>query len=297
MWLTYGLDANENLVEIREVASGKTHLRCPYCDGQLTAKKGKVKQHHFAHTLETCRFVANRGKEPPELPLYENFNFLSSKEFERLKELWSQYGCKKAPIPTSLVLPSFIYRGLLTANPDASYQFTALGKIPVGALSLKLFNQVQEPLIFKKLSELEGKAERAQLAGLSTLREYLADLRIYRAQITKILTTTLYYLEVLADGNMLYKIGITQRPINERISEIQRDLKQHFQEVAINVLGTWERRGNVEKYFKYRYQTWNYPVGALTEYYKFRSEDAARSLHDLKRMQPKVLTEVEARIL
>ena len=37
-----------------EVVRGKTNLACLYCGGGLTAKKGSVKEHYFAHTGETC---------------------------------------------------------------------------------------------------------------------------------------------------------------------------------------------------------------------------------------------------
>jgi len=59
MWLKYAVNQDGALVEIEEVASGKTLLKCPYCDGALTAKKGRIKEHHFAHTGETCRAVSD----------------------------------------------------------------------------------------------------------------------------------------------------------------------------------------------------------------------------------------------
>ena len=75
MWLKYGIDAENALIAIEDVPSGKTSVKCPYCEGGLTAKKGKIKEHHFAHTGETCRFVAGRDRrEIPVLPLYDNFN-------------------------------------------------------------------------------------------------------------------------------------------------------------------------------------------------------------------------------
>ncbi len=170
-----------------------------------------------------------------------------------------------------------------------------------------LFNQVQEPLLLKKLSELEEKAESALTSNSMFLSERLMDLRLYRAQLKKILLTTLYYLEVTADGNTLYKIGVTQRSIAERVTEIQSDLRcqrrfaqrpSHFQVVTIKVLGTWEHRGNVEKYFKHRYQDFNYPIGNLTEYYKFDDpNDAKATLRDLRRMKPKVLSSTEIALI
>ena len=70
MWLTYGVDTDNALVAISDVPSGKTHLRCLYCGGPLTAKKGHIVGHHFAHTGETCRAV-ERDDDSVALPLYD----------------------------------------------------------------------------------------------------------------------------------------------------------------------------------------------------------------------------------
>jgi hypothetical protein len=72
MWLKYGVNEEGILICIEDINRGKTSLQCPYCHSNLTAKKGKVKEHHFAHNEETCRPIANR--EFPTLPLYDNFN-------------------------------------------------------------------------------------------------------------------------------------------------------------------------------------------------------------------------------
>ncbi len=98
------------------------------------------------------------------------------------------------------------------------YQFTDLGKIPVGALPLVLFNQVQEQELLSELVKLEQSTAVAQVAGLSCLNECLAHLKIYRAQLRRILVNALYFLEVKADGNCFYKIGVTTRSIEERIA-------------------------------------------------------------------------------
>lgn len=91
MWLQYGVAPSGELAGIDEVARGKTQLTCLYCGGGLTAKKGSVKEHHFAHTGETCKFVSQRIKTKafPALPLYDNFNIqLKGEELEQLKVLW-----------------------------------------------------------------------------------------------------------------------------------------------------------------------------------------------------------------
>lgn len=295
MLLRYGVNQNNALVGIEEVKSGKTQLKCPYCEDNLVAKKGKIKEHHFAHTGQTCLIVA-RGKIP-DLPLYDNFNIqLSAKELEELKVFWKNYGASSYDI---CVKPSWrlVSSKLLAWNQERGgfYEFTSLGKIPVGALSLRLFNQVQEPLLYDKLSQLEQKAERAQLAGLSTLPERLADLQIYSALFKRILTNSLYFLEVLADGHVFHKIGVTSRSIEQRVKEVQRDMNAHFKNVAIAVLGTWAHRGNVELYFKHRYKDSNYKIGTLTEYFKF--DDVSSVLDDLRQMEPKVLNQADIAIL
>ena len=42
MWLRYGVNQDNNLVAIEDSPRGKTDLRCPYCGGKLTAKKGRI---------------------------------------------------------------------------------------------------------------------------------------------------------------------------------------------------------------------------------------------------------------
>jgi hypothetical protein len=298
MWLKYGVALNGFLTSIDEVGRGKTQLTCLYCGGSLTAKKGSVKEHHFAHTEETCFPVSQRIKTKafPSLPLYDNFNIeLKGEELEQLKVLWKEYGAQKRSIPKDLVNFRWQLKGLLEKEGSGSYQFTDLGKIPVGALPLALFNRVQEPLLLSELMKLEGSVEIAEAAGLSCLEERRADLLIYRAQLRRILVNALYFLEVKADGNTFYKIGITARPIEERIAEVQRDVRAHYSDVAINLLGLCEHRGNVELYFKHRYKTFNYRIGKLTEYFQFPNVKVV--LQDLYEMKPKILSDVEVDVL
>src|SRR4028119_427636 len=295
MWLKFGVAPSGELTSIDEVVRGKTQLTCLYCGGGLTAKKGSVKEHHFAHAEETCKPVSQRMKTKafPSLPLYDNFNIqLKGEELEQLKVLWKEYGARDYPIPKDLVNFRWELKGLLESEGDRTYQFTDLGKIPVGALPLALFNRVQEPLLLSELMKLEGSVEIAEAAGLSCLDERRADLLIYRAQLRRILVNSLYFLEVKADGNIFYKIGVTTRSIEERIAEVQRDVKAHYSDVAVCLLGLWEHRGNVELYFKHRYQPFNYRIGKLTEYFAFPNVKAV--LNDLYGMEPKVLSAAES---
>jgi len=298
MWLNFGVTPSGELTSIDEVVRGKTQLTCLYCGSGLTAKKGSVKEHHFAHTEETCKPVSQRIKTKafPSLPLYDNFNIqLKGEELEQLKVLWKEYGAKDSAIPKDLVNFRWELKGLLESEGSRSYQFTNLGLIPMGALPLALFNQVQEPLLLSELASLEGSVEIAEAAGLSCLDERRADLLIYRAQLRRILVNSLYFLEVKANGNIFYKIGITTRSIKERIAEVQRDVRAHYLDVAVSLLGLWEHRGNVELYFKHRYQPFNYRIGKLTEYFAFPNVKPV--LQDLYEMKPKVLSIVELEVI
>ena len=142
MWqLRYGVNPERELITIEEVTSGKTNFVCPFCNSLLTAKKGKIKQHHFAHTGETCLRV-RKGKLP-SLPLYDNFHLhLSGKHFQLVKDLWREY--KNSPHPIITVPFELEMKKLFNWTPDG-YYFTDLGKIPVGGLFLLGFNAVQEP--------------------------------------------------------------------------------------------------------------------------------------------------------
>lgn len=309
MWLRYGVNANNTLVAIEDTRSGKTNLGCPYCGSRLTAKKGRVKVHHFAHDSETCRMVIKRERrELPILPLYDSFSiFLTVKELEQLKKLWHWHKSHNNGIHHLELLSAFTRENLVVFNQhlnpcggSGAYQFADLGRIPVGALSLSRFNSVQEPLILQKLTQLETAVFSNQgiVQPEPELSFHLTDLRIYSAQLQKILLSTLYYLEVKADGQTFYKIGVTTRPISKRIAEIYQDMRSHFQAVTIKVLGTWANRGNVEKYFKYRYSHFNYPIGSLTEYFKFIDPNDAQAMEcELHSMTPKALSSVEQDIV
>jgi hypothetical protein len=226
---------------------------------------------------------------------------LTGKELEQLKKLWNLYGIKDRGIPEKEVPKILIKEKLLERNEyrySGGYQFTKLGKIPVGALSLNLFNQIQEPMLLDKLQQLEKNVQLAYLNDSPNFNQCLRDLQIYRAEYHKILANTLYYLEINADANNFYKIGVTCREIEARVAEIQNDLAAHFQTVSIKVLGTWAHRSNVEKYFKYRYSFFSIAIGSLTEYYNFFTpEDAKAVLRDLRRMQAKGLSPIEVDIL
>ena len=76
-----------------------------------------------------------KTKAFPALPLYDNFNIeLKGDELEQWKVLWKEYGARDYAIPKDLVNERWELKGLLESEGSRTYQFTDLGKIPVGAL-------------------------------------------------------------------------------------------------------------------------------------------------------------------
>ena len=110
--------------------------------------------------------------------------------------LWKEYGAQDYAIPRDVVNFRWQLKGLLELEGVSSYQFTDLGKIPVGARTLVLFNKVQEQELLNQLVKLEQSTAVPQVAGLSCLRERRADLLITLAQLRRILVNSLYFLEV-----------------------------------------------------------------------------------------------------
>lgn len=148
IWLNYGVDADNKLISIEDVASGKTNLICPYCGRALIAKKGLIKEHHFAHDGETCNLIIKREpRDIPHLPLYDAFNiFLTGKELEQLRKLWHRHKAHDHGIDRLEILTAFTKENLVeqSSNINAgtgrkAYQFTKLGQIPIGSLPLAAF--------------------------------------------------------------------------------------------------------------------------------------------------------------
>jgi hypothetical protein len=120
-------------------------------------------------------------------------------------------------------------------------------------------------------------------------------LRLSQAQWQRILQVALYFVQITVGDTTLHKIGVTSRPLDERIREIRQELRPLCGAVTIQVLGTWPHRGNVELYFKHRYREARYRIGPLTEY--FRWTDVAPVLRDLQRLPPKTLRPIERDLL
>ena len=318
MWLQYALNQHDKLVSVHDVNRGKSDVRCPYCQGELTAKKGKVKAHHFAHVRDTCDLSKNRNIN---LPLFYGFNLvLNAKYLRALQKMASpdyqrHYDSQEQKI----------YRYF--ENKDI-YDFcglTDLGKAILKRFSLSEYCEAQERLSHQRLILLQN-----HLAGLASsirstiefqksdyylskpirykkvvkknqklkeqeLEQAKIDFDIYCAQYQRVICSNLYLLEIKTQEQILYKIGVTKRKIKERIQEIKLDLASILPSFSISLLGLWKHRGNLEYYFKYFYEEFYYPVGNFTEYFDF--SDVGLILQALNNLGEKQLSTVEQEVI
>lgn len=290
IYLTHGVNSDGQLIAVESVSRGKTALRCPYCNMPLIARRGAQIAPHFAHDGQTCREV-KRSADAIALPAYNSFQLhLKPHVWEALQQFHNEE--KHFYVPDILE-----ENGLINVFTDyfgrSRHSLTHKGKIPFGELSLDLFNKYQEPLITGKYEDMAWAARQAFGRDDSTM--LFVDLKLYATQVKRILDTALYFIEVQTDRGILHKIGVTSRPLDQRLNEIRLDLMPHFGTVKLKPLGTWARRGNVEHYFKYRYQRYQKPIGTLTEYFAF--DNIKSVLRDLRRMKEKQLTTIEQSIL
>ncbi|WP_345724620.1 GIY-YIG nuclease family protein [Herpetosiphon gulosus] len=106
---------------------------------------------------------------------------------------------------------------------------------------------------------------------------------------------SLYCLAIETPSEHFYKIGVTARPIAERVSELQLALNPHVGAATITVLGVWPQRGHVERYAHFRHQAHRRTLGTFQEYFAF--PDMKAVVRDFNRMPKKVLKALEQGVL
>ena len=275
-FLHHGVDAGGELVAVEAVERGRTALACPYCAVGLIARKGRVLAPHFAHDGATCR--ASRERAAARIPLYEDFASLEplapsdlrlcAQLLRRTINHTSLRGWRRAALArlVDAGLVEEVPRGQRWVNGVGSHRHTPWGEQIVAAmrhrLGLRDLARVQERAALEKLDRLEALA-RGGREPEST------DLRLYRAQLARVLALELYLLRVRTGRGQLHKIGVTARPVAERLPEIRRDLGPHLGKVELEVEGRWPARGSLELYFKRAFARRQVQIGPLTEYFDF----------------------------
>ncbi|MGL5833111.1 MAG: GIY-YIG nuclease family protein [Waterburya sp.] len=318
MWLQYALDKDGNLVSVYDVPRGRSDIRCPYCQGELTAKKGKIKVHHFAHVRDTCDRSKNQNID---LPLFYGFNLvLNARYLKELKKIKSPEYKRRYDKEEKKIYRYFENKEIINFCG-----LTDLGKAILKRFSLKEYCEVQEKLSREKLVLLQNHLAGLESSIQSTIKfkqskyyqdrpiryqrvvqknqklkeeeleQAKIDFNIYCAQYRQIILNHLYFLKIETPQQTFYKIGITRRNIEERLQEIQIDLAKIFSEFSVSLLGLWLHRGNLEYYFKYFYEEFNYSLENFTEYFNF--PDIEPILEVLDNLEEKQFCQLEREVV
>ncbi|WP_110516893.1 competence protein CoiA family protein [Herpetosiphon llansteffanensis] len=226
MWLNYGVSDERGLVHISDTPRGRSDLHCPYCHTILIAKKGHVLAHHFAHDGPTCN-PANRTTELPILPFFHSFTLhLTPKLLGQLQAF--KDGRRSA---THWLQQEHLIR---YNEFTQRHELTKLGQIPFGMLSVNLFSQVHDARLADRHDQLDWWLHKAWKEGNPVARaDAETDLMLYRAQWQRVLQCALYVVAIQTETDQFYKVGMTSRPIEERILEIQASLMPHIGAVSM----------------------------------------------------------------
>lgn len=273
MFLSYAVDPDNNWIHISDVQfSGRTHdLYCPFCRNPLMAKKGKVLIHHFAHEAnQSCREWASLANYISPEEGYYGVD-LSPAQQRLLREISEQYGAApfdaegwRRPTLDALAAKRFldlfeapyISHGFLYPRMTSVARLTPRAKAFTHQLTLAQYAQFAEAEHQRTIRELSQQAEH-QLARTMLQVEY------QRWQ-----DAHLYLVEIETDHRTLLKIGITTRPLAQRLQEIKTFLRQHFLHVEAHPLFYVPGVPYLEGYFKSKFAEHQFAIDNATEYFR-----------------------------
>ncbi len=292
IYLEYGETQGGQALHIGEARPGlECKLCCPHCGGALVAKNrkfsGRIKQPHFAHDKDTCRYFSRYDKDEHfRIPLYQNFTWnlrLSDNQRVGLQLLYRKFGKKESvfvqrkrkeyPDYASAAQALYLKKvsnchqvfdflkkeGFLAAMPEDRrlFRLSKKGMIANGGLPLAQFYALQQAAIdfehtnlADALAELKGsrkKVDRERRKSLET------DRKIFEWTLDRFTRSQLYFLEIETAEKTIHKIGITQRSLEERIKEIRHDLKNLSDVRNIAPLQVLPAMSSVEAYFLLRF--------------------------------------------
>ncbi len=277
MFLIYGLGATGDLIRIDQVSSGKTSLVCPYCQKALIARRGKILAHHFAHAGATCRPAS--GDTTPMATL--DFNLfrqsLTGPQARDLNELRHLGWVFRSPgkVKSAMMdrLESLGFVGS-TVSEDAMRRPLYWTTPRAEAFFLRL-----HPATWLRFAVDEMRRAAAGAEDDVTRRLLETELALWQSM-------ALYLLRITKIPG-LYKIGITSRSIEERVAEVQADLRAIGRPETVEVLRHKPGCGAVEAYLKARWQRNRASnIGSHQEYFWRRDDDAVVEDLDLIEWPP-----------
>lgn len=315
MKLPFGI-YKDTFIHISEVNSGKTKVLCPYCNQSLIAKKGRIKRHHFAHDGTGCtqhfsnNFFGILGKLPTRLPLSVyalkkkakiNTYFVELKEAQNL--FLNKSGQKNLLVPVLMTelkqLAKEDKTGDIKEIIEQIRRFLQQKIAPFPEFHLirnKVFKEFTDGKTGISFTEID--TDRHEYFYPQEFHKYVQFLKNYHSseyefsEVTSKLTLfkkdlvyfkkfDLYFLEINADGKLLYKIGLTSRPLEARLKEIEVDLKNFYLSIKIKPLFMKNGVAFIETFFKQKYTDHQFKIGQLTEYFTFPKPILTLILKDL----------------
>lgn len=271
MFLTHGMNESNELISVDYAKSGRTSLRCPFCSELLIARKGSIKEHHFAHVSNTC----NESKatiQQTGIAFYDNATGISKTElnlldkFRRFENVWLTENQQKT-------VKTLASGGLLRPMKDRPEKLgiTKLGR------DLLRFNDPVFSRGNRDIVDTEKLQERMFPARLAMLEQQ--DLisgtqaaKFYSLRLQSILNQHLYILNINFKKDSicypLIKVGITSRPdMKKRIKEIESDLQKHGEFISIKTHSFYKHFGSLERQIHKKLSSHQFKIGSHTEYF------------------------------
>lgn len=304
-------------IHISEIKSGRTDVCCPYCNQPLIAKKGRIKRHHFAHSGVGCvvhfagHFFGLAGRLPVSLPLsiYAQTKLTKINAYYRkLLEEHQDFQQKKTGEIT--IIPALKHTLNLLLKTDKTghvkevleqvdrFMNYTIAPFP----NFHLIRSSELPPTYtdgKKnctFSELENDKHEYYYAtifepAINFLKKYhqttydfkeiSEKMNLFQKDLAYFNQFHLYFIEVMADHQRFYKIGLTSRKLETRIKEIEQDLKKYYLNIQLTPLFEIKGFAFLETFFKQKYTEQQMKMGTLTEYFSFTNEQVALILKDL----------------
>lgn len=316
MKLPFGIYQGK-FVHVSEVNSGRTTVLCPYCQQTLMAKKGRIKRHHFAHDGAGCtqHFAANffgiTGRLPIKLPLSVYAFQKLTKIQTYYKELTAQqqnYETKEAQ--EQALIPAL--KEILAAlkKEDTTGDISEISQQVDRFMTQKIapfpaFHLIRRPQFTEGYTDGKRTCNFEELnpdlqeyfypisfqpyvdflknyhQKVGDVKENTTKLALFQKDLAYFKQFDLYFIEVVADHQKMYKIGLTSRDLPIRMKEIKEDLKNHFLKIALKPIFHLKGYAFLETFFKQKYQAQQVKIGQLTEYFSFEDSTVPLILKDL----------------
>lgn len=273
MFLEFGKNKKGQLIHISEFY--KDDLFCPFCDNLITAKRGRIKIHHFAHQKgESC--IGMDGLSSLDFQMYFNLSASQKEIVEKIAESSA----------TSFELSYSHSNSYMSFYDFLSKENTYRVNKP-----FKTFKSLNSKGFFNYLDEYRFEAN--ELSQIYTLKmPYKKTLKFFENQFLnstsdainsmyqKLNNCHLYFIDITTPNERFQKIGISNN-YKRREKEIYSFLKKHYEEVYIKPI-LLSKIAILEHYFKKKNQSNQFKIGTASEYFKFSDQEISTLKKELK---------------